>query len=72
MFHLNETLANGARVGDKIIDEKVPIEHKFMMNPPGNQALYILKQPDDASISKGFLLSHFIYMFLFLKSKYLI
>lgn len=49
MFHLNETLANGTKPGDKNSEERVPIEHKFMMNNPGNQALYILKQADDAS-----------------------
>lgn len=56
MFHLNETLAIGSgKPGDKSTEERVPIEHKFMMNYPGNQALYILKQPDDAS--KGFRLN---------------
>lgn len=51
MFHLNEALAIGSgKPGDKSTEERVPIEHKFMMNYPGNQALYILKQPpDDAS-----------------------
>ena len=46
MFHLNESLAKGTERGP---DERVPVEHKFIMNNPGNQALYIMKQPDESS-----------------------
>lgn len=45
VFHLNESLASGSKSGE----ERVPAEHKFMMNNPGNQALYILKQADESS-----------------------
>lgn len=53
VFHLNEKLANNVKVEDKMVEEKVPIEHKFMMSHHGNQALYILKQPDDENLKKG-------------------
>lgn len=51
VFHLNESLGKSvsSKIGEKVVEEKVPAEHKFVMTPLGNQALYILKQSEEAS-----------------------
>jgi len=49
VFHLNEPLS-------KSNNEKVPIEHKFIMTPLGNQDVFILKQSEQENI-KGFYLN---------------
>ncbi len=47
VFHLNENLAKTTKSGEK--EEKIPLEHKFVMTPLGSQAMYILKQSEENS-----------------------
>jgi hypothetical protein len=50
VFHLNEVLAKTTKSGEK--EEKIPLEHKFVMTPLGSQAVYILKQSEENSKGK--------------------
>lgn len=43
------------KVGDRIIEEKIPLEHKFVTTPLGSQNVYILKQTDENT--KGFFIT---------------
>ena len=46
---MNESLGQSVniKIGDKTIEEKIPLEHKFLMTPLGSQAVYILKQSEE-------------------------
>lgn len=49
VFHLNEQLGKtvSIKIGNKTLEEPVPLEHKFVMTPFGSQAVYILKQSEE-------------------------
>jgi hypothetical protein len=53
-FHLNETLGQhvNIKIGGKSIEQKIPLEHKFVTTPLGSQNVYILKQTEENA--KGF------------------
>ncbi|CAF0885355.1 unnamed protein product [Brachionus calyciflorus] len=51
LFHLNEALGRtvSIKIGNKTLEEAVPLEHKFVMTQYSSQAVYILKQSDDGT-----------------------
>jgi hypothetical protein len=79
-FHLNQALRPNAttKTNATAAEEKVPLEHKFVMTPLGGQDIFILKQSEENSKGKIFccvLLSILVFSFnsnslsLFLFSK---
>jgi hypothetical protein len=74
-FHLNEALGQTAtlKIGNSTLEQKVPLEHKFMMTPLGTQDVFILRQAEEAGhgIANLIILIHFDF-FSFSKRKLLI
>jgi hypothetical protein len=51
-FHLNQSLRPNVtpKIADgKTVEEKVPLEHKFVMSSLGSQDIFILKQSEENS-----------------------
>jgi hypothetical protein len=48
-FHLNEALGNMTthKIGNSVVEQKIPFEHKFMMTPLGTQDVYVLTQAEE-------------------------
>jgi hypothetical protein len=49
---LNESLGQHVtiNIGGKPVEQKIPLEHKFITTPLGSQNVYILKQTDEINV----------------------
>jgi hypothetical protein len=67
VFLLNESLSKSIKqvAGEKPIEETIPTEHKFVMTPLGSQDVFILKQAEENSKGKIYVLLAFNCYFIF-------